>query len=236
MQLRTLLCGIIATLATLFCPGLLAGELQSHSSIQTAAEQFIISKVHAGQGMLPSARAGHLDSRLRLAHCDQPLETFLPSAGRTLGNTTVGVRCSGSKTWTLYVPVKVSLFGTVVAATRPLSKGSVIQASDLNLVEADLARLRSGYFTEVSQVAGKQVARRTTIGTPITPSLVKDPRQIERGQRISLVAQTAGLEVRMKGEALEDGVAGERIQVRNVSTRRVIDGVVLSATTVRVSM
>jgi flagella basal body P-ring formation protein FlgA len=65
---------------------------------------------------------------------------------------------------------------------------------------------------------------------------VKDPRQIERGQRISLVAQTAGLEVRMKGEALEDGVAGERIQVRNVSTRRVIDGVVLSATTVRVSM
>ena len=236
MKIRTHLLHIVSILAVTAWSSSSAETIQSHRSIQEAAETFIIASVTTTQGMQPSAKAGHLDSRLRLASCDVPLEAFQPNGGRTLGNTTVGVRCTGSKTWTLYVPVRVSLFGNVVAATRPLTKGMVVHAEDLKLVEKDLARIHASYFTDISQVAGKQVTRKVTMGKPITSAMVKAPLQVERGQRVSLIAESGRLAVRMTGEALEDGASGERIQVRNISTKRIIDGVVLSATTVQVNM
>lgn len=210
--------------------------VQSITSIQQAAEQFILSQVSASYGKQAAAEAGRLDSRLRLAACDAPLETYLPPGGRTLGNTTVGVRCTGKVTWSLFVPVKVSIYETVVVAARPLSKGRVIGTQDLQLAKKDLAKLRAGYFTDTSEVLGKQVKRTVRHGAALTAPMVKNALQIKRGQRVSLVAGAGGIAVRMIGEALADGAAGDRIQVRNLSSKRVVEGTVLSATTVQVLM
>lgn len=210
--------------------------VQSITSIQQAAEQFILSQVSASYGKQAAAEAGRLDSRLRLAACNAPLETYLPPGGRTLGNTTVGVRCTGTTTWSLYVPVKVSIYETVVVAARPLSRGRIIGTQDLQLAERDLATIRAGYFTDTSQVLGKQIKRTVSHGAALTTPMVKSARQIKRGQRVSLVAETGGVAVRMAGEALSDGAAGDRIQVRNLSSKRVVEGTVLSTTTVEVPM
>ena len=40
----------------------------------------------------------------------------------------------------------------------------------------------------------------------------------------------------MAGEAMADGTTGERIKVRNLSSKRIIDGIVKSATTIQVAM
>jgi flagella basal body P-ring formation protein FlgA len=212
------------------------GALQTHQSIQTAAEEFISAEVAASHGVVPVARAGRLDTRLRLAECDAPLESFLPAGGRTLGNTTVGVRCNGSQTWTLYVPVRVSVYETIVTAARPLSRGTVLQARDLTLVEKDLAQLRSGYFTNREELIGKQVTRPVLIGAAFTTQTVKNAQQIKRGDRIGLIATTGGLQVRMSGEALENGAMGEKIRVRNLSSKRVVEGIILSRATVQVDL
>ncbi|MGB5715754.1 MAG: flagellar basal body P-ring formation chaperone FlgA, partial [Gammaproteobacteria bacterium] len=87
-----------------------------------------------------------------------------------------------------------------------------------------------------SQVIGKQVIRTISMGTAITTPMVKPQLQIKRGQQISLVAESNGLKVRMTGEALTDGASGERIQVRNLSTRKVVEGIVHSATTVQIAL
>jgi flagella basal body P-ring formation protein FlgA len=214
----------------------MAEALQSHQSIRDTAESFISTEVQRSYGRMPEAKAGRLDSRLRLGACDEPLEGFLPAGGHTLGNATVGVRCHGTKPWSLYVPVKVSIFDTVVVAARPLSRNHIIDDEDLNLAERNIAELRSGYITDTSQLIGKQSARSISIGAAITASMVKDPLQIKRGQRISLVTGAGGLDVRMAGEAMSDGAAGDRIQVRNLSSKRVVEGTVVSPMIVQVDM
>ena len=210
--------------------------LQDHRSIQDAAEAFISGVVISSHGAEPEVRAGSLDSRLRLVRCDVPLEAFQPSGSRALGNTTVGVRCSGNTTWTLYVPVSVSLFGDVVVAARPLTRKTLLTAADLKLVRRDLAQLHNGYFSDIGQVVGKETGRTIGVDTAISSLLVKEPLAVRRGQRVSLVAAAGGLEVRMRGEAMSDGAAGERIRVRNLSSKRVVDGIVKSASTVQVAM
>ena len=235
MKLGNILCGCMATL-TLFAGPALADAIQSHESIQTTAEAFIAETVSSSHGRSPVVRAGSLDSRLRLKECDEPLEAFQPAGGRPLGNTTVGVRCPGTQPWTLYVPVKVSIHETVVVAARPLSKGMIVKEQDVKLLEKDLAKIRSGYFQDLSEVIGKQVSRTVSMGAAITTSVVKPQIQIKRGQQIRLVAGSHGLKVQMAGEALADGATGEYIRVRNLSTQKIIEGVVQSATTVEVAL
>lgn len=235
MKLKYLLYGCISTLTVIATP-VAADAIQSPESIQTTAETFITETVLSSHGRLPDARAGSLDSRLRLKECDKPLEAFQPAGGRSLGNTTVGVRCPGTQPWTLYVPVKVSIYETVVVAARPLSKGMIVQDEDVQMLERDLAEIRSGYYKDLSQVIGKQVSRTISMGASITTTQVKPQMQIKRGQLISLVAVSHGLKVQMTGEALADGASGERIRVRNLNTKKVLEGIVKSSTTVQISL
>jgi flagella basal body P-ring formation protein FlgA len=235
MKLGNILYGCMATLTVIASP-VAADAIQSHESIQTTAEAFIAEIVLSSHGSSPTARAGSLDSRLRLKECDEPLEAFQPAGGRSLGNTTVGVRCPGSQPWTLYVPVKVSIHDTVVVAARPLSKGMIVQDQDVKLLGKDLAKMHSGYYKDLSQVIGKQVVRTVSMGAAVTTLMVKPQLQIKRGQQIRLVARSHGLKVQMSGEALADGASGEYIRVRNTSTKRIIEGIVRSATTVEVAL
>jgi flagella basal body P-ring formation protein FlgA len=235
MKFINLLYGCFFTLMVVIRP-VAADAIQSHESIQTTAEAFIAEAVLSSHGSPPTVRAGSLDSRLRLKECDEPLEAFQPGGGRSLGNTTVGVRCPGTQPWTLYVPVKVSIYDAVVVAARSLSKGMLVQEQDVKLLEKDLAGIRAGYYQDLSQVVGKQVARTVSMGAAITTNMVKPQMQIKRGQQISLIAVSHGLKVQMTGEALADGATGERIRVRNLSTKKVLEGIVRSATTVEIAL
>ena len=95
MNDRTIACAMLATLLLLAGPAT-AGDLQDHVPYRATAETFIAGIVHASHGAEAWVTAGSLDSRLRLARCDAALEAFQPSGSRMLGNTTVGVRCTGS--------------------------------------------------------------------------------------------------------------------------------------------
>jgi flagella basal body P-ring formation protein FlgA len=227
---------VLATLLLALTGPAIGTELQDHATIKSAAESFIAGVVRSSHGAEASVRAGSLDSRLRLGRCDSELEAFQPSGSRALGNTTVGVRCTGSSTWTLYVPVRVSLFGDVVVAARPLTRDRQLTANDLKLARRDLAQLHNGYFSTIDQALGKKVGRNIAVDTTLSTSLVKEPLAVRRGQRVNLTALAGGLEVRMTGEAMSDGITGERIKVRNLRSKRVVDGIVKSPTTIQVAM
>ncbi len=235
MSFRYITCVLAAVM--LITTGPAASEtIQDHRAIQATAESFIADVILSSHGAEPVVKAGSLDSRLRLKQCDSPLEAFQPAGSRALGNTTVGVRCTGNITWTLYVPVSTSLFGDVVVAARPLPRASLLAKQDLKLARRDLARLHSGYYSHIEQVVGLQTGRNIAMDTAISSLLVKEPLAVKRGQRVNLTAGAGGIEVRMTGEAMSDGTAGERIKVRNLSSKRVVDGIVKSATTIQVAM
>jgi flagella basal body P-ring formation protein FlgA len=58
---------------------------------------------------------------------------------------------------------------------------------------------------------------------------------VHRGQQVTLLSAAGPVEVRASGRAMVDGAAGSRIQVQNLSTLRVVEGVVESADRVRVA-
>lgn len=211
---------------------------EPHENILRAATSFM--EIEARQAhdarFDVSVTPGRLDSRLRLRSCEEGLEAFMAPGSRTAGNSTVGVRCQGPVTWTLYVPVEISVQGEVVVLSEALPRSTVLQASHLRLEKQDVGSLSSGYLTDPDSTRGMVLRRALQAGTLLTPQMVEPPRLVQRGQRVTLLAENASVVVRVEGEALGNGAHGDRVRVRNLSSDRIVEGLVLSHGTVGVSM
>jgi len=167
-----------------------------------------------------------LDTRLRLAKCEQPLSARLPYPGGRSASMIVAVQCDGGQPWSLHVPVKVRIYRQVAVASRPLARGVPVGEADVALQRMDISRLAGGYVTDRAAIIGQVTTRPVQMGRPLLSGFLQPATIIRRGQRITLLARYGGIEVRSAGESLMDGAVGERIRVRNRRTRRVVEGTV----------
>jgi len=208
-------------------------DVEPLQNIRAAAEQHAL----AGAEDLPGrveVTVGSLDSRLKLAACDQPLQTYDSPNGLSAGRGVIGVRCEGSRPWKLYVPVTIALMDQVVVSSRPLVRGQSVQAEDLILSEVDTSGLRKAYFTRIEDVVGLRSKRAISSGTTLHAGLLPRAELARRGSQVDLLAVTDGLHVQMRGKALADGGRGDRIQVQNLNSGRVITGTVAGSGLVQV--
>ena len=206
-----------------------------HSALQGAARQHL-RDLAGSYPAKPKISVGRIDPRLRLSPCDEPLTTYLPPGSSSMGNLSVGVRCSSPKPWAIFVPVRVEVVSQVFVTRRALGRGISVTAEDIQLQERDLATLPLGYISDAKLLVGMQLKRNLPAGSVVSPSQVAAPRLIKRGDLITIIAQNHGVAVRVRGKALGDGAAGQKVRAKNLSSSRIIEGVVNGDGSIRVAM
>jgi flagellar basal body P-ring formation protein FlgA len=233
---------IASRLAALLCTALpfampaQAQNLQPLDSIAAAAESEARNQLLSeglGDAMV---RAGELDARLRLAACSQALDTFASSGAVRGGRITVGVRCRGLVPWTLYVPVAVDARAPVVIIDGPLPRGTLLMEQHLRIEQRPVSALPAQYLGDNAAVLGRELARAVNGPTVATPALLQARDLVARGQSVSILAAGAHMQVRMEGVALQKGQLGERIDVRNTSSGRTLQAIIVDAATVQVQL
>lgn len=226
---------ITGLLITLLAPSLVhANTYQALTSISDAARAFILQ--HTPGGGRVQAEIGALDPRLRLPACTESLQAFSPPGSHTTGITSVGVRCQKPKPWSLYVPVNVKIFTPVLTASHSMARGSRVTAQDIQSVEMNITTLPSGYFGTPEQILNKILKRPLGTGEVFSPNTLEAPHLVRRGERVTLLAESGGMQIRATGKALMDGSEGAVIQVRNLSSQRIVEGVVAATGIVKVAM
>lgn len=213
-----------------------AEEFQPLDTIAEAAREFVMQAGSGRTALVHNIDVGPLDGRLHLALCDTQLTAFAPPGARSVGNTTVGVRCNGVRPWSLYVPVTVRVFGDALVAVRPLAGGAVLTAQDVRVAQVDLGSATTSALTDPQRAVGKVLRRPLLTDALVTADSLDEPRLVRRDEQVTLLAEGTGIEVRMLGQALADGSSGELIRVRNLISKRVVEGIVVSAGIVRVRM
>lgn len=179
---------------------------------------------------------GQLDERLQLPACAQPPEAFSPAGSGSRNAISVGVRCTAPAPWTLYVPVRISETRQVMVLNRALGRGEIITAEALSPQDRDIATLPYGYLATSAEAVGKTVKRPLAVGSVLAPDAIELPRIIKRGQSVTLLSRNGALEIRALGTALSDAAQGDRLRVENASSRRVVEGIVLTANIIEVSL
>lgn len=172
---------------------------------------------------------GRVDPRLLLPACATPLQFKLHGSRRDYGNLTVRARCDGDKPWTIYVSAAVEVQTAVVVSTRPLQRGEVIDRSMIELQRRSLNGLGQYFFEDPADVLGKQIAHSTSGQRVIRGNMLNEAMAIKRGDKVTIVARSEALAVKMNGTALSDGQKGEQIRVRNNRSQRIIKAEVLGS-------
>ena len=149
---------------------------------------------------------------------------------------TVGVRCKSGTAWKVFVPVRSRMIGQVLIARHTLQRGQAISADDVVLADHDLDRLPYGYLTSPSDLAGQQLRRPVAAGAVIIPPMLGRSSTVRRGQSVTLFADQAGIQIQMAGKALADAALQQRVRVENLSSGRVVEGIVRSAERVEILM
>lgn len=200
-------------------------QIEPLENIRETARQFVLDQT-SDVDHETNVTVGRLDPRLRLARCNVPLNAYFSPGARTVGHTTVGIRCDGEKPWTLFVPTTVAQNAHVVVSSRALMRGQILTAEDVVIEYREVNPAHGGFFRKPEAVVGKVITRAAAAKTPLSSSMLKLPRLVRRGDRVQLAWSTGAVNVQMMGTALKDGVRGERIPVRNINSKRVVEGVV----------
>lgn len=166
----------------------------------------------------PRGAEATLDPALRMPRCAEALQARQTGAG------TVEVGCPSG--WRLFVPVRMDRSQPVLVLLRGVASGEPISADMFTIERRDPGRIAGAPVADPADAVGRVARRVLTAGSVLTASDLVAPRLVRRGDSIALVARNNGVEVRMAGRALGDAGERERVSVENLSSRRVVQGVV----------
>lgn len=199
-------------------------NIQSHESLQKAAHSFLLTETQDIQDA--EITIGDFDRRLRLNQCSSPLQAFWPLGNKHYGNTTVGIRCLGDKPWKIYVSAHIHIYKYIWVSKTNLNRKQLIDLTAVNKEKRDITRLTAGYLLADTAIEGMQIKRNVPANQVLTNSMLDSQKMVRRGERITIVSRYGGIEVRAAGVALSDGSKGERIRVKNTSSKREIEAYV----------
>lgn len=125
-----------------------------------------------------------------------------------------------------FVPATVDAGATAIPVpTVTILQGDIL--ADTLIVEQSVTasqRVLRNYYTSRDAVLGKVARRVLPAGHAIPINALREPYVFKEGERVSLVFNTGGLSIEASGIALEPGVSGKMISVRNADTGVVVRG------------
>jgi flagella basal body P-ring formation protein FlgA len=194
-------------------------NIESLTSIRSAAQTYVKSLIPASAGET-TVTVGQLDNRLRLAHCpSKELSASLPAGMALQARATVTIES------------KID----VLVLSHAVNRDARLTAADVTIETRRTAGPGNAYLTKPTELGGRTVRRPLAAGTTLSVDMFTPDLIVRRGQEVTLLSSDGAVEVRANGRAMIDGAAGSRIQVQNLSSLRVVEGVVESADLVRVA-
>jgi len=107
----------------------------------------------------------------------------------------------------------------VPVALRPLEKGTVLRAADLELRPAAIPKESGLTPLKIEDLVGKELLRPLPAGQPLFKDVVQAPRVVRRNDKVRIRAVAAGVVVSTDGKALEEGGEGDNVLVEDGATK-----------------
>lgn len=146
-----------------------------------------------------------------------------PSRPGIMGSSSFSIAFAvdGKPATTCVVRGRLEAMAEVVTAVVTLHKGDVVTDSSLVMQQQDIGGLENP-FTAKEQILGMQVARTVNAGTVLEQAHIVLPAIIKGGEMVKILARKGALQLSTSGLAKTDGRLGEIIQVKNISSNKLI--------------
>jgi len=161
-----------------------------------------------------SIQVSDIDPRTVLPACTT-LEAFLPAGAKTIGKTSIGVRCNEKPGWSVFVQANIKVSADLLIANRPLSQGLILSADDFSVQSGELGQ--PSILTSPEQAIGKTLKFAIGAGQVLRLDMLRPDFVIKQGQTVRLYARASGFVVSSEGQALNDATEGQSVRIKTAS-------------------
>jgi len=138
-------------------------------------------------------------------------------------------------------PTKLRFTGSVIemletaVLTRNVDRGDVLKGSDLIMERRPKAEL-GGDVAARDQSVGMQMRKAMRAGQPLKTVDLAKPDLVQRDEDITLIYDSAGIYLTVRGKAAESGTEGDTVNVLNQQSKRTVSGVVVGRRQVAIAI
>jgi flagellar basal body P-ring formation protein FlgA len=138
-------------------------------------------------------------------------------------------------------PLKLRFTGTAIETidaailTRSVERGDVLKASDVVIERRPKVDIGNDALTRDAAI-GMQARRQLGVGRALRgPDLAK-PDLVTRDQDVTLIYQSGGLYLTIRGKAMDGGAEGDVVSVMNLQSKRIVSGTVIGRAQVAIAI
>jgi flagella basal body P-ring formation protein FlgA len=111
-----------------------------------------------------------------------------------------------------------------VSVDHPIERGEVLKASDLTIIKRP--KSEGPVLTDLQAAAGLAARHQLHPGQPLHDADLMKPTLVQRNDNVTIIYEAPGLTLTLRGQAQDTGALGDTVNVQNVQTKRIVQGVV----------
>ncbi|MBF0505277.1 MAG: flagellar basal body P-ring formation protein FlgA [Nitrospirae bacterium] len=124
----------------------------------------------------------------------------------------------------------------VFVAAKPLSSGTIITEDEVYAVRQKNSRLSAGTITDISEIKGRKLKSNIAQGVILRSDQFANSSNIKKGKEVIVLVEGSNVLVSTKGVLGKDAAIGGTAQVICSSPKKEINGILISADTVKVKI
>lgn len=185
-----------------------------------AVIQPALNRLTGGQGTATLLEfAGLMPMEIPAGHAQAAVELNPNAITSEWTNASVSFMIDGEVVLSRSIRLHWSWIRNSWVAVHDLSKGAAISLSDFREAQTNALQGKSLVVSDPNLFSEYTLARPLRLGDVLTQDVIKQAKIVYKGGKVTVHYSVSGIEVRMVGVALEDGVKGATIPVMNTSSR-----------------
>ena len=143
------------------------------------------------------------------------------------------IYANGSKT---IVRANIRAFENIVLSKRPYRKGHVISLDDIYLSKIDIRKMPKSSVRNPDKIIGKSLKRSISANIPLVENMIEMSKVVKRGKNVVLMIHHNGLNITARGMTKEKGQVGMPVKAINISSKKIVTGILIDENTVKVEL
>jgi len=137
--------------------------------------------------------------------------------------------------YTMRITGRLQKLIQVPVLTRMVRRGEIVRKHDIATRAIDQSQVPANAVLQSDDIVGQSVRRTMPSGTPLRDADLEAPTLVRRGTLVTMEINTPMMRLTARGKALDSGTKGETVRIRNIQSKRVIQGTVVGLDRVRIA-
>jgi flagella basal body P-ring formation protein FlgA len=130
---------------------------------------------------------------------------------------------------------RIRHFSDVLISTGRIGRNKILNSNNFQIKRMEVTSLTDTPLSSERDLSGRWTRRSIGTGQILTNRMFEQIPTVRAGQEVSILYKTSTLQIKTAGTALQPGITGDIVRVRNNQSNKIITCAILDKSTVQVT-